>query len=81
MREYAQKILDLRIDHDLSQAQVADILGTTKNHVGKYERGEQEMPIKHLIALCNYYNVSADYILGLPENRSYGRSKTKPAVR
>jgi transcriptional regulator with XRE-family HTH domain len=77
MRQYAQKIRDLRIDHDLSQAQIAAILGSTKNQVGKYERGEQEMPIKHLLTLCNYYNVSADYILGLPEGRPYGLSKTR----
>ncbi|MBP3305122.1 MAG: helix-turn-helix transcriptional regulator [Oscillospiraceae bacterium] len=77
MREYAQRIRDLRIDHDKSQAQIADILGTTKNQVGKYERGEQEMPIKHLLTLCNYYQVSADYILGLPAGRPYGLSKTK----
>ena len=77
MREYAQRIRDLRIDHDKSQAQIAIVLGTTKNQVGKYERGEQEMPIKHLLTLCNYYEVSADYVLGLPEGRPYGFSKTK----
>ncbi len=77
MSEYAQKLRDLRTDHDLSQAQIATILGTSKNQVGKYERGEQEMPIKHLQTLCNYYKVSADYILGLPEGRPYGFSKTK----
>ena len=77
MREYAQRIRDLRVDHDKSQAQVAVILGTTKNQVGKYERGEQEMPIKHLLTLCNYYEVSADFVLGLPEGRPYGLSKTK----
>lgn len=79
MREYAQRIRDLRIDHDKSQAQIAAVLGTTKNQVGKYERGEQEMPIKHLLTLCNYYEVSADYILGLPAGRPYGLSKTKNA--
>jgi len=77
MMEYAQKIRDLRIDHDLSQAQVAWILGTTKNQVGKYERGEQEMPIKHLLTLCKHYKVSADYVLGLPEKLPYGLSKTR----
>jgi len=77
MHEYAQRIRDLRIDHDKSQAQIAMVLGTTKNQVGKYERGEQEMPIKHLMTLCNYYEVSADYILGLPAGRPYGLSKTK----
>ena len=77
MLEYVQKIKSLRLDHDLSQAQVAEILGTTKNQVGKYERGEQEMPIKHLHTLCRYYGVSADYILGLPEGLPYGLSKTR----
>ena len=75
--KYSQIIRDLREDHDLTQEAIAKIIGTTKNQVGKYERGEQDMPIRHLISLCNYYNVSADFILGLPENRPYGLSKTK----
>ena len=77
MREYVQRIRDLRIDHDKSQAQIALVLGTSKNQVGKYERGEQEMPSKHLLTLCEYYKVSADYILGLPKGLPYGLSKTK----
>ena len=77
MSNYAEKIKNLRIDHDLTQAQVAAILGTTKNQVGKYERGEQEMPIKHLAKLCAYYKVSADYVLDLPKGFPYGKSKTR----
>lgn len=76
MKEYARRLRDLRTDRELSQIQIAAILGTTKNQVGKYERGEQEMPIRHLITLCNYYGVSADFVLGLPEGRPYGFSKT-----
>lgn len=75
--QYCQRIRDLREDHDMTQAQVAMILDTSKNQVGKYERGEQDMNIKHLITLCNFYNVSADYILGLPEGMPYGHSKTR----
>ena len=75
--KYQQRIRDLREDHDMTQAQVALLLGTTKNQVGKYERGEQDMNIKHLITLCSFYNVSADYVLGLPEGMPYGHSKTK----
>ena len=73
---YQQILRNLREDHDLTQAQVAALLNTTKNQVGKYERGEQDMNIKHLITLCNYYNVSADYVLGLPKGMPYGHSKT-----
>lgn len=75
--KYQQRIRDLREDHDMTQAQIALLLGTTRNQVGKYERGEQDMNIKHLITLCDFYNVSADFILGLPEGRPYGNSKTK----
>lgn len=75
--EYAQRIRDLREDKDLTQAQIAQLLNTTKNQIGKYERGEQEMPIKHLITLAQFYNVSTDYILGLPQGMPFGHSRTK----
>ena len=79
--EYAQNIRNLREDKDLTQSQVAQLLNTTKNQIGKYERGEQEMPIKHLITLAHFYNVSTDYILGMPEGMPYGHSKTKRGVQ
>ena len=78
--DYAQRIRGLREDKDLTQAQIAQLLNTTKNQVGKYERGEQEMPIKHLITLSTFYKVSTDYILGMPEGLPYGLSKTKRGV-
>lgn len=76
MQHYQRRIRDLREDHDMTQSDVATILGTTKNQVGKYERGEQDMNIRHLITLCQYYQVSADYILSLPEGLPYGQGKT-----
>ncbi len=71
MKIYAQRLRDLRTDRELSLVEITVILGTTKNQAGKYERGQQEMPICHLITLCNYFHISADYILGLPEGRPY----------
>lgn len=79
--EYAQKIRDLREDKDLTQAQIAQLLGTNKNQVGKYERGEQELPIRHLITLAKFYNVSTDYILGMQQGMPYGHSITKKKER
>ena len=61
---YIKRIRDLREDHDLTQQQVADILGTSQTMYARYERGANELPIHHLITLCDYYKVSADYILG-----------------
>ena len=66
---YVKRIRDLREDHDLTQQQVADYLGTSQTMYARYERGANELPIRHLIALCKYYRVSADYILGLSKNK------------
>ena len=63
MKKYYEIIRELREDHDLKQSDVAAILGTTQQVYSRYEKGENELPIHHLITLCNYYNVSADYIL------------------
>lgn len=62
---YIQRLRNLREDHDKTQQEVADYLGTSQTMYARYERGANELPIRHLIALCKYYNVSSDYILGL----------------
>ena len=62
---YVKRIRDLREDHDKTQKELADILGTSQTMYARYERGANELPIRHLIKLCEYYNVSADYVLGL----------------
>lgn len=63
--QYVKRIRDLREDSDKTQQEIADILGTSQTMYARYERGANEMPIRHLIALCKYYGVSADFILGL----------------
>ena len=67
MSLYIKRMRDLREDHDKTQQQIADILGTSQTMYARYERGANEMPIRHLITLCKYYGVSADYLLGLDE--------------
>ena len=64
---YINKIRELRTKHGYSQAKIAEMLETTQQHYSCYENGKNEMPIRHLIKLCEIYNVSADYILGLKE--------------
>ena len=63
--DYTQRLRDLREDLDLTQAQVAKILGTSQTMYARYERGANELPIRHLITLSRFYQVSTDYILGL----------------
>lgn len=69
MKEYWQILRDLREDHDLTQAEVAKILGTTQQVYSRYEKGLNEMPIRHLRALCLFYHISADVVLSLPRER------------
>lgn len=64
---YIKRIRDLREDHDKTQQEIADILETSQTMYARYERGANELPIHHLITLCKYYKVSADYILGLSD--------------
>ena len=68
MKEYWEILRALREDRDLKQAAVARILGTTQQVYSRYENGINEMPIRHLRTLCEYYGVSADYVLGLRRN-------------
>lgn len=67
MADYTEILRELREDSDLTQAQVAAVLGTTQQVYARYEKGINELPMRHLRALCLLYGVSADYILGLPE--------------
>ncbi len=66
---YQKRMRDLREDHDKTQQNIADVLGTSQTMYARYERGSNEMPIRHLITLCRYYRVSADYLLGLTNKK------------
>ena len=60
-----QRIKDLREDNDKTQKEVADFLGMFVQQYSRYETGQREIPVHHLIALANYYNVTVDYLVSL----------------
>ena len=64
-----KKLRDLREDADLTQQQIAELLGTSQTMYARYERGANELPMRHFITLCRYYQVSADALLGLRFHR------------
>ena len=64
MKSYVERIRELREDHDLRQQDIAAILQTTQQVYSRYEKGTNEIPIRHIITLARYYGVSVDYILG-----------------
>ena len=64
MKTYVERIRDLREDNDLRQQDVAKLLQTTQQVYSRYEKGTNEIPVRHLITLARFYNVSVDYIVG-----------------
>ena len=66
---YYKRIRDLREDNDKTQQELAEYLGTSSQHYGKYELGNAEIPFERAIMLAKYYNVSLDYIAGLTNNK------------
>lgn len=71
--EYYQILKDLREDAGYKQSYIADLLNTSQSYYSEYELGKRQMPIKHLITLCKFYGVSADYVLGLPRGLDWPR--------
>lgn len=70
MKSCPEILRDLREDRDYTQAQIAAVLGTTQQVYSRYERGINEIPVRHLKKLCEFYQVSADFVLGPPSLRS-----------
>lgn len=70
------RIRDLRQDADLSQTNMARLLGMSQTGYSKYETGENDIPTGILIALAQFYGTSVDYLLGLTNvQEPYPRAK------
>lgn len=71
------RLRDLREDNELTQKQIAEMLGTTPQYYQKYEKGFHPMPADRLIILARFYHTSVDYLLGLTDvQKPYPKSKT-----
>ena len=69
-----QRIEDLRVDHDLTQTDIAKILECNREVYRRYEKGLREIPVWALIRLAEYYNCSIDYLLGVSDiKRPFGK--------
>ena len=65
-----ENLIFIRNRLDLSQRQMADTLNVSKSTYARWETGEKIIPLNHLIDLCNYANISPDYILGLTSTKN-----------
>ena len=64
-----QRIQDLRIDSDLSQKKIGEILHISQRSYSHYETGSRNIPIEMLIRLADYYDTTIDYLDGRTDNK------------
>ena len=77
---YFPRIEELRIDHDMTQQQGADILHCNREVYRRYEKGTREIPVWAVIMLSKLYDTTTDYILGISQapNRAEKNQKNDP---
>ena len=63
--DYRERIKNIREDRDLTQAQIGKILNKSQQGYNHIETGRAELKIEDLVSLCKYYDLSADYLIGL----------------
>lgn len=64
---YRERLRNIREDHDLTQTQIGKILNKSQQGYNHIEAGRAELKIEDLIKLCQYYDLSADYLIGLTD--------------
>lgn len=74
---YTNRIIEARKKAGLSQTQIANELMIPQQQYSRYEKGDNELPIRYLIQLCKILKVSADWVLGITSEESINPSNLK----
>jgi len=67
--DYRERIKTLREERDLTQAEVGKLLNKSQQGYNHIEAGRAELKIEDLVKLCLFYEVSADYVVGLSDSK------------
>lgn len=68
--DYRQRLRAVREDGDYTQAEIGKILQKSQQGYNHIEAGRAELKIEDLIRLCKFYNLSADYLIGLTDEKT-----------
>lgn len=79
--EYGELMKEIRFRKLLNQRDVAEILGISRSTYNDYEQQYVIIPIKHLLAFCDYFDISVDYFLGLNKIKQYSNIKKEINLR
>ena len=70
MKNLGTRIKELRKEMGCTQIVLADVLGVTQDSISLWETGKRIPDTQYVIALCKFFDVSSDYLLGLTEELS-----------
>lgn len=73
--DYRERLRNIREDKDLTQAEIGKLLNKSQQGYNHIEIGRAELKIEDLIKLCQFYDLSADYIIGLVNKPSSYKNK------
>lgn len=65
--DVVERLRLIRTKKGYSQMDVAEVLDMTQQQYSRYETGYHEIPVRHIITLCKFYDISADWLLGLKD--------------
>jgi len=69
MADYRERLRNIREDRDLTQAELGRLLNKSQQGYNHIEAGRAELKIDDLVKICKFYNLSADYIIGLTDKK------------
>lgn len=64
-----QNLRKIRIERGCSQMDIAEALDITQQQYSRYETGQNEIPVRHVITLCKFYGISSEWLLGLTDDK------------
>lgn len=67
LKVYIKRLIDLRIDNDLTQSDVAQVLNKSQQGYAHLENGRANISVDDIIKLCKFYKVSSEYVLGFTD--------------
>ncbi len=70
---FGEKVKNLREDHDLTQGQLGKQINMTQRKISYIENNKYEPSIDDIKEICLFFNVSADYLLDLPQGLIFPR--------
>lgn len=68
---FYERLLDIRVEADLRQTDMAKILNVSQSNYSRWESGQELIPLPKLNLLCNHFNVSMDYVAGISRRSSH----------